>query len=415
MSSTTNSTYALIMAGGEGTRFVPLSTPERPKQFLDLIGDKSFVRKTFERILPLVPSDRIYVSTNDKFVGLVKEHLPEIPAEDIIAEPQKKNTAPALAYATALIQRKDCNAIICCLPSDHFIRDEEGFRCIIERGISLANDGYLVTLGMRPTFASVEYGYIRPSDVSAEWSPAKQFTEKPKADVAQRYIDEGYLWNGGIFIWKASVFINELKVHAAGLVPSDPCGHPAEYFGSVASISIDYALMEKSSKVAVIPADIGWSDVGTWEGLYRLSRCENVAIDPTVASIMRGQLGYVLPEGAASFPKRIEKPWGYEEIWAHTGEYVGKILKIYKPHRLSYQYHRVKEETIRVLEGVMELEFGEVDKKSKIRLKCGDIYHIPPRTNHRMTAVEDCSILEVSTPYIGDVVRIEDDYGRGDK
>lgn len=381
---------------------------------MNLIGDRSFIRKTFERILPLIPAERVYVSTNEKFVGLVAEHLPEIPVENIIAEPLKKNTAPALAYATALIQQKDAGAIICCLPSDHHIIDEDGFRCIIEKGIALAGDGYLVTFGMKPTFPSVDYGYIRPSDERAGWSPVRQFAEKPKEDVAKRYIADGYLWNGGIFVWKASVFMDEMRIHAPGLVPSDLNAGPLAYFDSAKSISIDYALMEKSGKVTVIPADIGWSDVGTWEGLYRLSK-EGVVVESNAALIMRSELGFVSPEGTASFPKRVEKPWGYEEIWAHTRDYVGKILRINKPHRLSYQYHRVKEETIRILEGEMELEFGDANKREKIRLKCGDIYHIPPRTNHRMTAVEDCSVLEVSTPFIGDVVRIEDDYGREGK
>lgn len=407
-----NNTYALIMAGGEGTRFVPLSTPEKPKQFLNLINDKSFIRQTFENILPLISSENIYVSTNDKFVGLVRDHLPEIPAENIVAEPLKKNTAPALAYSASIIQKRHGDVIICCLPSDHYIKNKESFRKIIGKAIALADDGYLVTLGMKPTFASMDYGYICPERKCAEWSVVREFTEKPKADLAERYIKEGYLWNGGIFIWKASVFFDEIGRYATSLVPTGLDMLPSSYFESAPSISIDYALIEKSDRVAVIPADIGWSDIGTWESLYRLSRMGEVSILPEVDRAMRQSLGHVAQDAMERLPRRIDKPWGYEEIWAHTDEYVGKILSINQSQRLSYQYHRVKEETLRVLEGIVDLHYECDGSYKNIRLNVGDVFHVHPRTKHRIFAVQDSKLLEISTPYLNDIVRLEDDYGR---
>ncbi len=279
--------FAIIMCGGEGTRFYPFSTPDKPKQFLNFIGDRSLIRQAFERILPLVKPERVYVSTGEKYVELVREHLPEVLAENIIAEPVKKNTGPALTYATNLIHERHGDAVVCCMPSDHHIGNEAGFRNIIEKGSLIAGDGYLVTLGMKPTWPSTDYGYICPEKAGAEWSPVKKFTEKPGKEIAEQYIKERYLWNGGIFIWKTSTLLTELNKYVPELNPSnyDSRFTIHEYFEAVPSISIDYALMEKSSRVAVIPADIDWSDVGTWDSLEKLVN-EGVDVSPHVISIL---------------------------------------------------------------------------------------------------------------------------------
>jgi len=432
-----NNLFAIIMAGGEGTRFYPFSTPDKPKQFLNFIGDKSFIRQTFERILPLLPAENIYVSTSEKYIDLVKEHLPEVPFENIVAEPLKKNTAPALIYATALIRHRHGDSIICCLPSDHYIQDEDGFRSIIVRAKALAGDGYLVTLGMKPSWPSSDYGYICPDSVIPAavsrdlshpivWSPVKQFTEKPKKDVAEEYIKIGYLWNGGIFIWHADTLLNEVAKYSpelnchcdSAVTPVIPAVTPVipavlgrnlprsllsplAYFQRVPSISIDYAIMERSDKVAVIPADIGWSDVGTWESIDRLIT-EGVNIAPRVCAVMKG-------DERCPWRRIVPKPWGHEEWWAMTNRYVGKLLFIKRGYRLSLQYHKVKEETLRLINGELELES---EGGSKQLMGVGDIFHIPPGTIHRMMAMTDCMVMEVSTPEVGDVVRIEDDFGR---
>ncbi len=278
------------MAGGEGSRFYPLSTPERPKQFLNFIDDKTFIRQTFERITPIVDPANIYISTNERYFGLVKEELPEIQDDNIIIEPLKKNTGPALAYATMLIKLKHGESIICCLPSDHYISNETGFRTSIRSAANLAMDGYIVTLGMKPSWSSTEYGYISAINPNSEWSEILAFKEKPNKDMAQEYLNKGYFWNGGIFVWSTKVFFDEMALHANHLIPkttqidNDFC---RKYFENAQAISIDYALMEKSKKVAVIPTAIGWNDVGTWESIKRLHQ-ENVNISKRVVDIMYG-------------------------------------------------------------------------------------------------------------------------------
>ncbi len=278
------------MAGGEGTRFAPLSTPERPKQFLSFIGKKSFLRQTFDRISTMVDAKNIYVSTNARYLEIVKAQLPEVPACNLIGEPKKKNTAPALVFTTLEIYKRNPNATIICLPSDHFIRDEEKFRGLIADAVALALTGRLVTLGMRASWASPEYGYIEPAFKGQGWSLVGKFVEKPSAKLASEYLREGYFWNGGIFVWRAKVFLDEVKMHSAELVPGGSFDNFASsidsYFDSVPSISVDYALMEKTRNAAVIPAEIGWSDVGTWEGLRRLHSDFKVEINPEVLSFM---------------------------------------------------------------------------------------------------------------------------------
>ncbi len=401
--------YALIMAGGEGTRFYPLSTPEKPKQFLNFIGEKTFLRQTFERAARLCPPGRIYVSTNDRYAGLVSEQIPEIPTSNIIGEPVKKNTGPALVYATSLIAQEDPEAIVACLPSDHHISDDEGFARVISLAADVASKGFLVTVGMTPSWPSPEYGYIKPAR-PGEWSEVSSFEEKPDVATAKRYMEEGYLWNGGIFVWKTEAFLAEvascmpsLLVHhdAAGMGPLSGLEARRRYFESAPAISIDYAVMEKSGSVAVVPASVGWSDVGTWESVKRLME-KGVVVSPRVRSVLLG-------DDVAPWRSIVPKPWGHEELWALGDRYAGKILFIRKGCRLSLQYHQSKEETLRVLSGEMTLELGDAGTR---RMSPGDVQHIPPGTRHRMAAATDCVVLEVSTPELDDVVRISDDYGR---
>ncbi len=389
--------YIVIMSGGEGARFYPYSTPDRPKQFLNFFGNKSLIRQTYDRILSLVSRDKIYVSTSSRYAHMVKEHLPEIFSDNIISEPTKKNTGPALVYATHIIHKKDPDAVICCLPSDHFIEDENGFKTAILSASSIAEDGYLVVFGVKPTWPSTDYGYICPVSQSTKWSPVRKFAEKPKKEVAEQYIKAGYMWNCGIFIWQASIFVSEIMKHA----PELEFKKDKEYFDSVPSISIDYALMEKSQNVVVMPVDIGWSDVGAWESVDRL-------ID-SGANVSKELVGLMKGDERCPWRKIVPKPWGHEELWAHTDKYVGKILFIKKGSKLSLQYHKVKEETLRLLSGEMDMELGDGKKHE---MDVGDVFHVPPGTLHRMIAKLDCLVMEVSTPEVEDIVRVEDDYGR---
>lgn len=282
-----NNVFILILAGGEGTRFAPLSTPERPKQFLNFIGEGTFIQQTYRRARGVADAENIFVATNERYVSLVREQLPDVPAQNIIGEPFKKNTAPALAYCASLIHERDPLATMICLPSDHHISDEDGFNDVLLKGVSLARDGYLVTLGMKPGWPSTDYGYISPKKSGSEWSDVARFVEKPDRITAENYLREGFLWNGGIFIWQTKMFLDEIKEYAPNLLPVTDHWSPITYFTQVPSISIDYALMEKSTRVAVIPCDIGWSDVGTWESLNRLSNTHGVRIAPEAMKMMQ--------------------------------------------------------------------------------------------------------------------------------
>lgn len=419
--------YTLILAGGEGTRFAPLSTAERPKQFLNFVGEGTFLEQARRRVADLVPANRIYVATNARYVDLVKSQLGDISEQNIIPEPVKRNTAPCIVYATRLIQNRDPEGVIVVLPSDHVILDVEKFKKTITDAAQVATRSQkIVTLGITPRWAATEYGYIKAgrttpcADVGAY--DVERFVEKPDIQTARNYLDEGgYYWNSGMFIWTAKALLSEVAEHMPDMHEllnnfQEGSSFCNEFFTKARAISIDYGVMEKSRNVAVIPCDPGWSDVGTWEGLYNLYQSGKIAVAPMAVKTMKDVLGFVSPtHKAISLPWRIEKPWGHEEVWAHTEDYVGKILSIKAGHRLSFQYHRIKEETIRILHGIVELEYSSGDNVRVIRMKEGDVHHIPPQARHRFIAVDDCKIMEVSTPYLGDIVRLEDDYGRIEK
>ena len=214
------------------------------------------------------------------------------------------------------------------------------------------------------------------------------------------------MWNSGIFVWRAGKLLDELKKHEPGLLRSldkfsDDSAFLYDYFRSAPPVSVDYAVMEKTDSAVVIPTSIGWSDVGTWNGIKELMD-SGANVTEEVRSVIEG-------DEKMSGRRIIPKPWGHEELWAHTDRYVGKILFIRKGCRLSLQYHEVKDETLRVLSGSMEMELNDGQKRE---MRTGDIQHVAPGMHHRIRAFEDCLVLEVSTPEIEDVVRVTDDYGR---
>lgn len=419
-----NNTYVLIMAGGEGTRFAPLSTPEKPKQFLNFVGSGSFLQQTRARIADLVPAEKIFVATNERYSPLVREQLPDIPKENIVAEPVKKNTAPCIAYAARLIHERDESAVMVVLPSDHVIGKKAQFLDTVRAGVETVRDEKcLLTLGIQPEWPSSDYGYIKASAQTLGGKNiargVERFVEKPDEVNAQRYIEQGnYYWNSGMFLWSTEDILRELSLclpDMYALLENFSCDDAfmRVFFEYARGISIDYGVMEKTKKAAVVPCALDWSDVGTWEGLYRLFMRGDVVISKSALRAMRENLGYISPSlPDPRLPRYVDKPWGHEEIWAHTSDYVGKVLSIKKGCRLSYQYHRVKEETIRVLNGIMMLECEGNEGRQRIELREGDVFHIPPRMRHRFIAVDDCRILEASTAFIADVVRLEDDFGR---
>ena len=280
-----NSTYCVIMAGGVGTRFWPKSRKSNPKQFLDILGTgKSFIRATYERFLPLVPSENFLVVTNQSYKDLVLEHIPELKEDQVLCEPIGRNTAPCIAYAAYRLKKSDPDAQMIVTPADHLVLNETEFHSTISECLEfVANSDALMTVGIKPTRPETGYGYIQKSN-SDLISRVKCFTEKPNLELAQTFVECGeFFWNSGIFIWKVKSIVDAfekfLPEHHAlfssiidSLGTSQESDAIAQVFSECKSISIDYGVMEKAENVYVRCSDFGWSDVGTWGSVYQLTR-----------------------------------------------------------------------------------------------------------------------------------------------
>lgn len=296
-----NPRFIAIMAGGVGSRFWPSSTNERPKQFLDILGiGKSLIRMTFERALRLVPADRVFIVTNGKYKSLVIEHLPELPQENILCEPSMNNTAPCIAYTALRINSIDPDAVFAVLPSDHVILKEDEYIHKLSHAFEFAaTNAGIVTLGIQPTRPDTGYGYINfqknPED-SNQIYKVISFKEKPDIATAQVYLDSGdYLWNAGMFVWSVSTILNSFKINAPQILnvlmqqptlygTANEQAYIDAVYPDTQKISVDYAILEKADNVFTIPADIGWSDLGTWNSLhaYLSEDDDKVAVGPNI-------------------------------------------------------------------------------------------------------------------------------------
>ena len=289
MSKTNN--HLVIMAGGVGSRFWPMSTTEKPKQFIDVLGvGKTLIQLTVERFGDLVAQENIWVVTNQKYAPIVEEQLPNIPKANILCEPCRRNTAPCIAYVSWRIKSNDPKANIVVTPSDHIVMDTTEFQRVIKECMRFTSEtDAIVTLGMKPNRPETGYGYIQ-ADLSTSSLRNKEiyrvdsFREKPDLKTAEQYIKKNYyFWNAGIFIWNVNTIVNAFRIYEPAMAKIFESMQSVygtdkeqafinERFPECENISVDYAIMEKAEEIFVCPADFGWSDLGTWGSLHGQSK-----------------------------------------------------------------------------------------------------------------------------------------------
>lgn len=303
--------FVVILAGGIGSRFWPESRQDLPKQFLDILGTGySLIQATFHRVKAICPTQNIFVVTHESYKHLIQDHLPELPVENIVAEPFRKNTAPAAAYISYKIFAQNPNANIAICPSDHLILNEASFVSTIQKGLEYAaTHPVIITLGIQPTRPDTGYGYIQYNTQAEDNNIHKviTFTEKPNLDLARTFLKSGdFLWNSGMFIWNVNTFIQEFKRFLPEMAEvfdkalkffntrdeAELIGH---IYSQCANVSIDYGIMEKVTNAYIIPSNFGWSDLGTWESAYEHAHKDNHgnAINCKQALVMDANNNYI--------------------------------------------------------------------------------------------------------------------------
>lgn len=326
-----NNIQVIIMAGGVGSRLWPISTPEYPKQFIDVMGvGRSLIQLTVDRLKPICPVENMWVVTNEKYISIVKEQIPDMPTDNILAEPEARNTAPCIAYACWKIQKQHPNANIVVTPSDALVINTPEYQRVLSKALSYTSDKEaIVTIGIKPSRPETGYGYIATADLTDvdEIYKVEAFKEKPDLTTAEQYLSAGnYYWNAGIFVWNIDTISRAIRTFQPKLaaimdemVPSFYTDKEKEVVGRLFptcdKISIDYAVMEKSKDIYTLPAEFGWSDLGSWGSLrtllpqdedgnakvgkdIRLYECKNCVVHAADESevVVQGLDGYIIAE-----------------------------------------------------------------------------------------------------------------------
>ncbi|MGM4918890.1 mannose-1-phosphate guanylyltransferase/mannose-6-phosphate isomerase [Tardiphaga sp. 42S5] len=462
----------LIMCGGAGTRLWPSSREGRPKQFLPLFGPRSTFQDTVIRVSDAGLFDRPIVITSAAYRFMVREQLAEIGLDaDILLEPARRDSGPAIAAGAAFAQARDEEAVVLALAADHVVRDVPAFVAACRAGLVVADAGHIVTFGVQPERPATEYGYISPGQVlSGEVKSVAKFVEKPDLQTATGYIEAGYLWNSGNFMFRAGMLLDEYRrvdsdsvetITSAVAKAGRDLGFftlDADAFGKAKSISVDYAVMEKTTKAAVVPVSCGWSDVGSWLAVWELSdkdaqgnaaqgvavfedsRNCNVASDGPVVALegvddlvvvathdavlvsrqkdanglkrLVAKLKVTAPQVTEDHLK-VHRPWGSVQALEDGERYQVKRLVVKAGERLSLQMHHHRSEHWIVVRGTAKVTINDQIKT----VHENESIYIPLGATHRLEnpGKIPLELIEVQTgSYLGedDIVRIEDDYKR---
>ncbi|MDP2927661.1 MAG: mannose-1-phosphate guanylyltransferase/mannose-6-phosphate isomerase [Candidatus Omnitrophota bacterium] len=459
-------TYAVILAGGVGSRFWPFSRELEPKQFMKIIGQESLLQSTIQRLKGVVDPAHTYIITNKIYFYEVKAQITKfrIPDKNIILEPQGKNTAPAVGLCAKLISRIDKDAVLLVLPSDHYIKNIENFKRTFKKAIACAKNNLLVTLGIKPSAPSIGYGYIKVDKKKDGYWEVEKFLEKPDLNKAKEYFkNKKFFWNSGMFIWKASVLLEEVKKYLPGLYTNlrliNSVNDIPKIWPRIDAISVDYGIMEHSKRIALIPADFYWTDLGSWEALSEIfpkdkkgnivsgdalnldsqgvcvfskgnRLVSTIGIKDTIIADTPDAL-LVCDRGRTQDVKKLvglmkslnrkehlvhlteRRPWGSFTVLQQGIDFKIKLIEITPHKRLSLQRHKSRAEHWVVVSGMAKVVSG----RGVSLVHSNQSIYIPKGKKHRLenTTNQTLRIVEVQTGnYLAedDIERFEDDFKR---
>ncbi len=474
--------HGVILAGGSGTRFWPKSREQVPKQFLNITGSETLLQGTLSRLEPLIPAERVWLVTHALHAIEACRQLADtgFSPQRLLAEPVGRNTAAAIGFAARVLIEDDPDAVMAVFPADHIVTDPENFRAVLKNAEEVAEQGHLVTLGIAPTRPETGYGYIlkgEPLDCETEAYKVQRFVEKPKVEKAKAFIAQGgYFWNCGVFVWKAAAILDEILAHLPELherldaIAAHTIGNKKKFpyrvldkqgaalYQELPSISIDHAILEKSRRVALIPAGIQWSDVGCWTALDEVLpkdadgnvATENAILKDCTGTLVQGEERLVAALGLkdqivvdtpdallvcskeraqdvkkiveslkkekrpeAHLPATVPKPWGSYTVLEKRAGYLVKRLDVHPGEQLSLQSHNHRSEHWTVVAGTADVQ---IDDKT-FALQTNESVFIPQKSRHRLGNSQSTPLILIEVQ-IGetidenDITRYQDDYDR---